>query len=121
MALAKLTSSVCREMGMRFLPTRGAYCMGKVRLQDQLMHADMRFSLHKAPCLHGGARSETVLQSKGGLPPDDCCEEEDACLADMQRVIEQYHDNSRCSGLPASIPATASSCIRFKNCRRSFR
>jgi hypothetical protein len=34
-------------------------------------------------------------QSKGGLPPDCCCEEEHVALADMKRVIEQYHDNSK--------------------------
>lgn len=34
-------------------------------------------------------------KSKGGLPPDSCCEEEDACLKDMRRVITEYHDNSR--------------------------
>jgi len=31
-------------------------------------------------------------ESKGGLPPDDCVEDEDAILKDSQRVIEQYHD-----------------------------
>src|SRR5664280_690269 len=29
----------------------------------------------------------------GGLPPDDCVEDEDAILADSQRVIERYHDS----------------------------
>jgi cytosine/adenosine deaminase-related metal-dependent hydrolase len=31
-------------------------------------------------------------QSKGGLPPDDCVEDEAAILSDSVRVIEQYHD-----------------------------
>ncbi|MGH2588811.1 MAG: 8-oxoguanine deaminase [Dehalococcoidia bacterium] len=31
-------------------------------------------------------------ESQGGLPPDDCVEDEDAILKDSQRVIEQYHD-----------------------------
>jgi len=31
-------------------------------------------------------------QSKGGLPPDDCVEDEEAILSDSVRVIEQYHD-----------------------------
>ena len=31
-------------------------------------------------------------QSKGGLPPDDCVESEDAILRDCVRVIERYHD-----------------------------
>ena len=34
-------------------------------------------------------------ESKGGLPPDSVCEEEPAALADMERLITQYHDNSR--------------------------
>src|SRR5260221_6553211 len=33
-------------------------------------------------------------ESKGGLPPDDCVEEEPAILKDSQRVIEKYHDPS---------------------------
>jgi len=31
-------------------------------------------------------------QSKRGLPPDDCVEDEAAILSDSVRVIEQYHD-----------------------------
>ena len=38
--------------------------------------------------------SMSLGESKGGLPPDDCVEEEDAILADSVRVIQQYHDPS---------------------------
>jgi hypothetical protein len=38
-------------------------------------------------------------ESKGGLPPDSCCEDESACLADMKRLIEEYHDNSKCDAI----------------------
>ena len=31
-------------------------------------------------------------ESKGGLPPDDCVESEDAILKDCVRVIDRYHD-----------------------------
>jgi 8-oxoguanine deaminase len=31
-------------------------------------------------------------ESKGGLPPDDCVEAEDAILKDCVRVIDRYHD-----------------------------
>jgi cytosine/adenosine deaminase-related metal-dependent hydrolase len=31
-------------------------------------------------------------ESKGGLPPDDCVEDEAAILEDSQRVIERYHN-----------------------------
>ena len=33
-------------------------------------------------------------ESKGGLPPDDCVEDEAFILKDSQRVIERYHDAS---------------------------
>ncbi|MGD9892852.1 MAG: 8-oxoguanine deaminase [Dehalococcoidia bacterium] len=36
--------------------------------------------------------SMSLGESKGGLPPDDCVEDEAAILKDSQRVIEQYHD-----------------------------
>lgn len=31
-------------------------------------------------------------ESKGGLPPDDCVEDEDAILKDMERLIHRHHD-----------------------------
>jgi cytosine/adenosine deaminase-related metal-dependent hydrolase len=34
-------------------------------------------------------------ESQGGLPPDSCVEKEDAILKDSERLIHQYHDNSR--------------------------
>lgn len=37
--------------------------------------------------------SMSLGQSKGGLPPDDCVEAEDAILKDCVRVIERYHDS----------------------------
>lgn len=43
--------------------------------------------------------SMSVGESKGGLPPDRVVEQEDAILADSQRVIETYHDMSRFSML----------------------
>jgi 8-oxoguanine deaminase len=36
--------------------------------------------------------SMSLGQSKGGLPPDNCVEEEDAILADCERVVARYHD-----------------------------
>jgi cytosine/adenosine deaminase-related metal-dependent hydrolase len=36
--------------------------------------------------------SMSLGQSKGGLPPDDCVESEDAILRDCVRVIERFHD-----------------------------
>jgi 8-oxoguanine deaminase len=36
--------------------------------------------------------SMSLGESKGGLPPDDCVEDEDAILADSERLIAAYHD-----------------------------
>ena len=38
--------------------------------------------------------SMSLGESQGGLPPDDCVEDEQAILADSVRVIQQYHDPS---------------------------
>jgi 8-oxoguanine deaminase len=38
--------------------------------------------------------SMTLGQSRGGLPPDDCVENDEDVLADCRRVLEQYHDTS---------------------------
>jgi 8-oxoguanine deaminase len=43
---------------------------------------------------HACRGSMSLGESRGGLPPDHCVEEEDAILEDCQRVIEQYHDPS---------------------------
>lgn len=34
-------------------------------------------------------------KSQGGLPPDNCVEDEEAILKDSERLIHQYHDMSR--------------------------
>jgi 8-oxoguanine deaminase len=44
---------------------------------------------------HASRGSMSVGQSKGGLPPDALVEPEADILKDSQRLIEQYHDNSR--------------------------
>ena len=44
---------------------------------------------------HASRGSMSVGESKGGLPPDSLVEEESSILKDSQRLIEQYHDNSR--------------------------
>ena len=47
--------------------------------------------------------SMSVGESKGGLAPDSVVEQEAAILADSQRLIEQYHDNSRHSMLRIAL------------------
>jgi len=44
---------------------------------------------------HASRGSMSVGQSQGGLPPDALVESEPDILKDSQRLIEQYHDNSR--------------------------
>ncbi|MEM9274372.1 MAG: 8-oxoguanine deaminase [Cyanobacteria bacterium P01_F01_bin.143] len=48
---------------------------------------------------HASRGSMSVGESQGGLPPDALVEKEDHILKDSQRLIEQYHDNSRYSML----------------------
>src|ERR1700754_4981491 len=43
---------------------------------------------------HASRGSMSLGESKGGLPPDDCVEDEDFILKDSQRVIERYHQAS---------------------------
>ena len=47
--------------------------------------------------------SMSIGESKGGLPPDAVVEEEADILKDSQRIIEQYHDNSRHSMLRIAL------------------
>ena len=44
---------------------------------------------------HASRGSMSVGESEGGLPPDTLVEKESDILKDSQRLIEQYHDNSR--------------------------
>lgn len=63
-----------------------------VRLEDEIQAATeigIRF--------HAARGAMSLGQSKGGLPPDHICEDEDVILKDMQRVIEEHHDDSRFS------------------------
>ncbi len=36
--------------------------------------------------------------SKGGIAPDNCCEEEEDIIKDAERCIKEMHDNTRCGG-----------------------
>ncbi|HLA41863.1 MAG TPA: amidohydrolase family protein, partial [Aggregatilineales bacterium] len=47
--------------------------------------------------------SMSVGESQGGLPPDSVVEDEKAIMKDSQRLIEQYHDNSRHSMLRITL------------------
>ncbi len=57
------------------------------RVDDQIAAAreiGLRFMVSRG--------SMSLGESRGGLPPDDCVEAEDAILADCERVIAAYHD-----------------------------
>lgn len=57
------------------------------KVDDQIAAAreiGMRFMVSRG--------SMSLGQSQGGLPPDDCVEDEDDILADSERVIARYHD-----------------------------
>jgi 8-oxoguanine deaminase len=43
---------------------------------------------------HASRGSMSLGESKGGLPPDDCVEDEDFILQDCERVIGKHHDAS---------------------------
>lgn len=36
-----------------------------------------------------------MKKSQGGTAPDNLCQEEDVILADMERLIQEFHDPSR--------------------------
>jgi 8-oxoguanine deaminase len=60
------------------------------RLDDSIEAAQrigMRF--------HATRGAMSVGESKGGLPPDSVVEDEQLILKDMQRLVEQYHDDQR--------------------------
>ena len=44
---------------------------------------------------HASRGSMSLGESRGGLPPDSCVEDEAAIVDDSRRVIETYHDASR--------------------------
>jgi len=48
---------------------------------------------------HASRGSMSLGESRGGLPPDSCVEDEAKILEDSRRVIETYHDASRGSML----------------------
>ncbi|GKX35695.1 MAG: 8-oxoguanine deaminase [Rhizobiaceae bacterium MnEN-MB40S] len=43
---------------------------------------------------HASRGSMSLGESKGGLPPDECVEDEDDIMRDCVRVVDRYHDAS---------------------------
>jgi len=52
---------------------------------------------------HPGRGGMSMGESQGGLPPDRLTEREDVILREMQRAIEVFHDDSRCSMLRIGV------------------
>ncbi len=81
-ALAELALSGCTTSSdHQYLFPNGS------RLDDQFEAAGpigVRF--------HGSRGSMSLGESKGGLPPDSVCEDEDSILEDTERVINEFHD-----------------------------
>ena len=44
---------------------------------------------------HASRGSMSLGESRGGLPPDDCVDDEAFILADSARLVERYHDPAR--------------------------
>ena len=58
---------------------------------------------------HACRGAMSLGESRGGLPPDDLVEREEAILRDTQRVIETFHDGSR----HAMLRVAAAPCSPF--------
>ncbi len=58
-----------------------------IKLDDQI-HAALEIGVR----MHASRGFMNLGQSKGGLPPDNCVEDDDNILKDSLRLIQQYHD-----------------------------
>jgi 8-oxoguanine deaminase len=61
---------------------------GENKLDDQINAA-----LELGVRMHASRGSMSLGESEGGLPPDNCVEDEDFILEDSLRLIQSYHDN----------------------------
>ena len=59
---------------------------------DARLDDEIRAARELGVRFHPTRGSMSLGQSQGGLPPDSVCEDEDAILADCERVIAEFHD-----------------------------
>ncbi len=59
---------------------------------DARLDDEIRAARELGVRFHPTRGSMSLGQSQGGLPPDSVCEDEDAILADCERVIVEFHD-----------------------------
>jgi cytosine/adenosine deaminase-related metal-dependent hydrolase len=59
---------------------------------DARLDDEIRAARELGVRFHPTRGSMSLGQSQGGLPPDNVCEDEDAILADCERVIAEFHD-----------------------------
>jgi len=84
-AIAELMLSGCTTAA-----DHGYLWKNGARVDDQIEVArEMGFRFHAS------RGSMSIGRSKGGLPPDEIVEDEDAILQDCARVIDAYHDPAR--------------------------
>lgn len=72
-------------------------------LFDRQIEAARRLGIR----FHPTRGSMTVGSSKGGLPPDDCCQDEDEVLKDCERLVKTYHDGHQYSMLRVGLAPCA--------------
>jgi cytosine/adenosine deaminase-related metal-dependent hydrolase len=60
--------------------------------QERLIDAEIRAARALGIRFQPTRGSMSVGRSRGGLPPDDVCQDEEAILADSRRLLREYHD-----------------------------
>ncbi|HTJ25856.1 MAG TPA: 8-oxoguanine deaminase [Candidatus Limnocylindria bacterium] len=92
-AIRASTATAIAELLLSGCTTAADHCYmwpNGARVDDQIAVAremGLRF--------HASRGSMSLGRSRGGLPPDEAVEDEDAILRDSERVIAEHHDPSR--------------------------
>ena len=76
---------------------------GQERLVDAEIRAARELGIRFQPTRGSMSRGK----SRGGLPPDDVCQDEATILADSRRLVREYHDPRPCSMLRIGLAPCA--------------